>query len=214
MSADIRLDQLLEHPAIWRGRSAARTEALPTGFGSLDECLPGRGWPRAGLVEILVDRPGCGELTLLMPALAALTQQSAPGWGRWCAFVAPPFEPFAPALAAHGVALEKLFIVRTSEPLWAFEQSLRSGACDAVLGWMQRLRTRDVRRLQLATERGRALGVAFRTRRAAREPSPAVLRLVLDPAECGARITFLKSRGGRRGSIDISWNTAELFGSR
>ena len=48
MPADSELARLLEHPAIWRGRSAARTEAVPTGFDTLDECLPGRGWPRRG----------------------------------------------------------------------------------------------------------------------------------------------------------------------
>ena len=52
--ADVELARLLEHPAIWRGRSAARAESLPTGFGAIDSCLPGGGWPRTGLIEILV----------------------------------------------------------------------------------------------------------------------------------------------------------------
>ena len=68
MPADSELARLLEHPAIWRGRSAARTEAVSTGFDTLDECLPGRGWPRSGLTEILVPRFGVGELSLLLPA--------------------------------------------------------------------------------------------------------------------------------------------------
>jgi hypothetical protein len=203
MSAvDTSLDRLLEHPAIWRGRSTARMEVLPTGFNALDDCLPGNGWPRAGLVEILIGRFGVGELSLLMPVLAALTRRPS---ARWCAWIAPPFEPFPPALAAHGLLLERVLIAHAEKTLWAFEQALGSGACEAALGWISKPRARDLRRLQLAAERGRTLGILFRTLRAARESSSAVLRLVLEPAEQGVRITFLKSRGGRRGSIEVVW---------
>src|SRR5882757_3608875 len=100
MAFNSELARLLEHPAIWRGTSVARAEVLSSGFAALDERLPGGGWPRSGLIEILVSRLGVGELTLLLPLLAALT--SGPQ-ARSCVWVAPPFEPFAPALAAHGV---------------------------------------------------------------------------------------------------------------
>jgi hypothetical protein len=199
------ITRLLQHPAIWRGASAARTETIATGFAALDECLPGNGWPRSGLIEILIPRLGSGELQLLMPAFTALTQQEN---ARWCTWVAPPYEPFAPALAAQGIALERLLVVRTEEPLWAFEQALGSGACATVLAWARRLAARDIRRLQLAAEKGRTLGILFRRHRAAREASSAVLRAMLEPAEKGARVTLVKSRGGRRGSIQISWSEA------
>jgi len=197
---DSELARLLEHPAIWRGRSAARTETVSTGFDTLDECLPGRGWPRSGLTEILVPRFGVGELSLLLPALATLTRRPA---ARWCVWVTPPLDPFAPALAAHGLLLEKILIARAGASLWAFEQSLGSGACDVVMAWARRLRTREIRRLQLAAERGRTLGILFRSRSAARESSPAILRMAVEPLPQGARVTLLKSRGGRNGSIEI-----------
>lgn len=200
------LDRLLEHPAIWRGRSVAQIATLPTGFRALDESLPGKGWPRAGLVEILISHLGLGELYLFLPVLAALTRHAS---ARWCAWISPPFEPYAPALAAHGVVLERVFVARASTPLWAFEQSLTSGACDAVLGWAAKKtrgpRARDIRRLQLAAERGRTLGVMFRPLRAAQEPSSAVLRMMVEPLQQGARVTLLKSRGGHRGAIDLTW---------
>ena len=197
------LESLLQHPAIWRGRSTAQTSVVSSGFPALDAALPGGGWPSAGLIEILVSHIGVGELNVLLPALVALTcKQSA----RWCAWVAPPFEPFAPALCAHGVRLERLFVARTEQPLWAFEQSLISGACEAVLAWAPRAPSRDIRRLQLAAEKGRALGVLFRPRAVARESSNAVLRVIVEPTEQGARITLLKSRGGHRGSVDLVWS--------
>jgi hypothetical protein len=204
---DPRLARLLEHPAIWRGRSAARTSTIPTGLAVLDACLPGNGWPAVGLVEILLSSFGAGELYLLLPALALLTGRAA---ARWCAWIAPPLEPFAPALAAHGVSLSQLLVVRTPAPQWACEQALGSGACDSVLAWMDCTSPRAIRRLQLATEHGRTLGFLLRslTPRARREPSGAALRIAVEPLAAGARVVFLKSRGGARGAVDVPFRAA------
>jgi cell division inhibitor SulA/protein ImuA len=222
-STDLELARLLEHPAIWRGRSAARRmEVLPTGYAALDACLPGGGWPRTGLIEILVSRFGVGEIYLLLPALAALTRRPA---ARWCVWVTPPLEPYAPALTAHGAALERMLVVRAPaggslagrsvapEALWAFEQTLGSGASDIALAWAARSpRPRDIRRLHLAAERGKTFGVLFRPHRAAEESSAAILRVAVEARGAGARVTLLKSRGGARGSIDLSWQTTLATG--
>jgi hypothetical protein len=201
---DPKLARLLEHPAIWRGASTTQRRGLCSGFAALDEHLPDKGWPRTGLIEILVSRFGSGELTVLLPALAALTRVRG---ARWCVWVAPPLMPFAPALASRGVVLDRVAIVGGARPLWALEQTLRSGACDAVLGWTRRSLPRETRRLQLAAERGRTLGVLFRPRRAAREASAAVLRLSLEPLPAGVRITLLKGRSSRRDAIELRWST-------
>jgi hypothetical protein len=202
MDGDPKLARLLEHPAIWRGRSAARLAVLPSGFAALDEQLPGKGWPRSGLIEILAARFGSGELYLLLPALAALTRAAT---ARWCGWVAPPLMPFAPALAGAGIALDRVAVVGGARPLWAFEQVLGSGACDAALAWALNPKPRELRRLQLAAERGRTLGVLFRPRRAAREASPALLRVILTPLAAGVRVTFLKGRGVVRGAVELAW---------
>jgi len=201
-ASDRSLLDLLQHPAIWRGRSHAAFATLSTGYPALDDCLPGGGRPRAGLVEILTPRYGAGELRLLVPALAKLTQLAPP---RWLAWIAPPFEPFAPALAQSGIAIERQLVVRTETALWAMEQALGSGACDAALAWPRRAQMRSIRRLQIATERGHTLGFLFRELTSALESSPAGLRLVFEPQPRGARLTFLKSRGGARGTFDLSW---------
>jgi protein ImuA len=200
MGSDSKLARLLEHPAIWRGRSAAALPVVASGFAALDAQLPGKGWPRTGLIEILPGRFGSGELDLLLPALAALTRATA---ARWCVWVAPPLMPFAPALADRGMALERVAVVQGARPLWAFEQVLGSGACDAALAWARAPRPREIRRLQLAAERGRSLGVLFRPPRAAREPSAAVLRLALERRGAGVRVTLLKGRGAR-GVVEIN----------
>jgi hypothetical protein len=222
-----QLEELLAHPSVWRGRSRAAVQTFPTGFAALDAGLPGGGWPRHGLIEILTPRPGVGELYLLLPALAALSQVSPP---RWCTWVSPPHEPFAPALAAHGVALDRMLIVRTHlaaiaaktfhrrrsggvhMELWALEQALRSGACEVALAWLPRASPRAIRRLQLAAEQGRALGVLYRSKAFASEPSPAMLRVLLEPlgeaGKHGARVSLIKSRGGSREPIELEWTRA------
>jgi hypothetical protein len=202
MAGPANLTRLLEHPAIWRGRAAAQRRGLPSGFAALDAYLPDGGWPRSGLIEILSARFGSGELRLLLPLLAALTRTAT---ARWCVWVAPPLLPFAPALVAHGVVLERVAVVSGARPLWAFEQTLGSGACDAALAWATRPKPRELRRLQLAAERGRALGVLFRPRRAAAEASVAVLRLDLEPLAAGVRLRLLKGRTARRDTLDLAW---------
>jgi cell division inhibitor SulA/protein ImuA len=80
------LDLILENPAIWRGDQYAKVavESVATGFPELDAQLPGGGWPRAALTELLVNRPpGVGELRLLMAGLgAARASRKMAGAGR------------------------------------------------------------------------------------------------------------------------------------
>lgn len=190
------LDSVLQHPGIWRGDRLAQTseDALPTGFAELDELLPGGGWPRGALTEILLEREGIGELRLLLPALARITDQSG-----WLAWVAPPHVPYAPALAAAGVKLKQLLVVKpqsAADAWWTAEQALRSGACSAVLAWLKTPDERRMRRLQLGAESGHAWGVLFRSASAAQERSLAPLRLRLEATANGLAVHILKRRGG------------------
>jgi cell division inhibitor SulA/protein ImuA len=194
------LEGLLQHPALWRGRSVAPLATIASGFEALDVALSGGGWPRNGLIEILTARPGLGELRLCLPMLASLTSAAEP---RWSTVVSPPFQLFAPALVAAGVALERLLLLHPPEPLWSTEQALRSGACDLVLAWVDRAPGRDLRRLVLAAEQGRATAVLFRPAGVAAESSPAALRLLVQPIDAGLRVHLLKHRGAGRDVIDL-----------
>lgn len=203
------LESLLEHPAIWSGRSAARVATLSTGYADLDAALPGGGWPAAGLIEILTAHSGIGEMQLLVPLLVQVGQMTPP---RWTAWIAPPFEPYAPALVAAGVPLAQQLIIRTHQPLWALEQTLSSGGCSLVLGWPGPApSTTALRRLQLATQRGGAPAFLFRPLSEAARSSAAELRIACEPLSAdepmpGARLQLLKSRGGRRQSFIVHWN--------
>jgi len=198
------LDEVLENPRVWRGHSQAHAPTgLASGYEALDRHLPGGGWPRNALTEILVEHYGVGELRLLMPALAALSasddgmDSNEPGWIAW---VAPPFQPYPPALQQWGVDLSRMLIVRprdATEMLWSAEQALSSGTCAAVLLWPDKLDDQAGRRLQLAAEKGNSWAVAFRPSSARCQPSAAALRIELLAGSEGTRVSILKSRGGR-----------------
>jgi cell division inhibitor SulA/protein ImuA len=197
------LEKLLENPRVWRACSQpGPAEGLSSGYAQLDRLLPGGGWPRQALTEILIEQYGIGELQLLMPALASLcvedpgTEAVEPGWIAW---VAPPFQPYPPALQKCGINLARMLIVRpknASEVLWSAEQVLSSGTCAAVLLWPQVLDDQASRRLQLAAEKGGSWAIAFRPLSARHEPSAAALRLELSAGDQGTRLAILKSRGG------------------
>jgi cell division inhibitor SulA/protein ImuA len=190
------LASLLSHPAIWRGNELGRvtTPSVPSGYAQLDAELPGGGWPTAALTEILPQHEGIGELGILGHALAKLAAE-----GRWLAWIAPPYLPYAPALAAAGIDLSRLLIIRTRSPretLWAFEQALRSQTCGAVLAWPDKIAYAELRRLQLAAEGSSTLAMLFRPPRCITEATPAALRLRLDTQAGGLAVRILKRRGG------------------
>ena len=190
------LDLLLQHPRLWRGEECARTAtAVSSGFASLDECLRGGGWPRGALTELFTSRQGIGEFSLLMPLCARLTQSS-----RWVIFIAPPHLPYAPALAAAGLDLARLLLIKAESPkdtLWALEQALKSRQCGAALAWPGTMQANSLRRLQLACEQGESSGFLFMPDSAAMNASTAALRLRLLANEAGElEVRILKRRGG------------------
>lgn len=230
------IEQLLQQNSarLWRARepgsgAASTTPAgLPTGYAALDRCLPGGGWPRQGLIEILSDQRGIGELRLLLPALAALCRDASAeadvyppprsahvgsamlpherGSGGWIAWVSPPYRPYAPSLAGWGIDVARMLMVNGGAATeWAMDQALRSEACSAVLGWANPRDPQALRRLQLAAENSRSLAVLYRPLQAGLTPSPAVLRLALlgNGGEAGLQVRIVKSRGGRPVTVSL-----------
>lgn len=191
---DPRLAPLLQRPDLWRGDALARPlrEGVASGFAELDAVLPGAGWPRGALTELLAAGEGVGEVSLLLPALAALEAEAG-----WIALVAPPWLPHAPAWQALGVDLARVLVVRAAarDAPWACEQLLASGACAAVLAWLPQIDARALRRLQLAGAGRRSLAFVFRPAATATSASPAALRLVLTAGAGGLAVHVLKRRG-------------------
>ena len=221
------MDRLLRpeslHPALWLGHQLGRQAdtAVASGFAPLDAQLPGRGWPRRALTELLLPHPGIGEIRLLAASLVA-TQQA----GRLVMLFDPPSELSAPALGALGFDVEQLLIVNTrsrvivgtpaaerggpcwgqpgaatqipgGDSLWALEQALKSGHVGAVLAWLPpRLRAERLRRLQLAAHAHDGPAFVLREMSAMQRPTAAPLRLALRPGKADTlMVRVLKRRG-------------------
>ena len=183
-------------PGVWRAGEMDRAAppGIPSGHARLDLELPGGGWPRAGLVEVLHEGAGQGEVSLLFGALKAVAAE-----GRAIAWINPPHLPYAPALASAGVPLDACLVVRPAsadEALWSADQALRSGACGAALFWLpERTDYASLRRLQMAAESGRTLAVLFRAASAAALATPAHLRVLVTHREGLLHVSCPKRRG-------------------
>lgn len=194
------------HPSLWRASQLARSRAatVDTGYPTLSLQLPGNGWPKGTLVELLAQQPGVGEMRLLSPALAAVAK-------RKIVLLQPPHVPQAISLAALGVPPESALWLRperTADALWAAEQVLRSGSCGALLFWpgqssvssarQQHVRADSLRRLHLAAQQGETLFFIMRPLGSEVDASPAPLRLSVRPAPGGINIGFVKRQGPQR----------------
>ncbi|MFZ9081715.1 MAG: translesion DNA synthesis-associated protein ImuA [Burkholderiaceae bacterium] len=193
---------LRQEPRLWRAASLGTTSLAPgqgaslaTGHPELNQQLPGQGWPKGCLTELLVRALGIGEMRLLAPALSLLAQQK-----KKIIFLAPPHMPYAPALSALGLSAESILIVRaqnTADRLWAFEQTLRSNAFGALLAWVDEpSRNESLRRFQLASRTAEGPVFLFRPWSAQNSSSPAPLRLCLLPRRYpGLAVQIIKRRG-------------------
>jgi len=92
---------------------------------------------------------------------------------------------YPPVAAALGISLERVMIVTPESKkdlYWALDQVLRCPAVGAVWSCMSKISSREFRRLQLAAEAGRALGVLVRESKFERDPTWAHVRLKISAA--------------------------------
>jgi hypothetical protein len=133
-----------------------REDGLSTGFRDFDRLLVDGGLRKGTLAEWR----GEGAYALAV-AVAAHRIRS-----EGTVVVIDEGSDFYPVAAAQiGLPLERVILVRTSEPraaLWAWEESLRSPGIAVTLGKIAAQADKVVRRLQLAVEAGGGLGFLIR----------------------------------------------------
>ncbi len=228
-----------------RLESPEEAERCSSGCPALDRLLPQGGFRRGSLVEWCAAAHGSGAGTLALlaareacrsgGALVVLASHGSPSHGSPAAPQQPGCsdarrEFYPPAAVVWGLEPSQLLIVRPREKadeLWAWDQALRCPAVAAVWGSLRELDGRTSRRLQLAAEQGRGLGLLLRPAGTRGQPSWADVRLFVQPLACEAagqgsrhtpcavngtrsapttmtgrrlRVQVLRCRGGRAGA--------------
>lgn len=195
------MNHLLEHlknkRLVWQASQQSAFETNSdvelTGFAELDSALQG-GFPQQGVVDI--DSPiGIGELRLLMPSLKARQNKT----NRLLVLIASPMQINAEMLAEYGFALDQVLVIQPNsadQALWSAEQCLKSGCCHSVLLWHGALEVHQVKRLQMASEKGDCVQFMFRQKHQISLSLPVPLAIKLSAHKQGINVQVTKRRGG------------------
>jgi protein ImuA len=188
--------------------SEGRGKTFSTGLAAIDGLLPGGGLGRGAVHEILGEPGGASPLffAMVLARAAAKTPiltlhssslslraegrstrggENSHGAIVWCD---PGRFIYAPALAAAGMDLDRVYFLRPAsgrDLLWGMAESLRCPGVAAVIGAPGGLSRIEARRLQLAAETGGGTGLLLRMPMRGRQlPShyAAATRWVVSPA--------------------------------
>ena len=199
------LPDSLANAHVWRAGElgGVSLQTVATGYASLDQVLPGHGWPQGAMTELLQPQAGLHEWGLVAPALAAVQRVSNSITGRMLVLIGPPHLPFGPALGAQQLDLPRMLCVRGAAGnapslLWATREALQCADVGSVLAWLPDARSAHLRRLQIAAHAHNKLLFVFRPLRAQQESSPAPLRLRLEGtvSDAGNLLVHLLKRRG------------------
>lgn len=178
----------------------AASPAVSTGFAALDAQLPGGGWPRQSLTELLQPQPSLCEWRLLAPSLRTLVRG-----GGHLLLVGPPKRPNASGLAQLELPAQSLVWLAAdtpSERLWTTEQLIKANPSGAILAWLPQVRPEQLRRLQVHAQSCDCPVFVFRPEQVRRDASPAPLRLVATLGlDWELHVQILKRRGGQHEGI-------------
>jgi protein ImuA len=185
--------------------SPARGRTFRTGLDALDAIAPNGVFQGGAVHELLWPR------RLTFPkSIALLFARAAQNKGGAIAWSDPERELYLPALAAAGINLRRLILLRCTsraDELWALAECLRCRGVSATVASIQRLNQIEARRLQLAAERGGGVGLFMRPYTPGRStPYAAATRWLLQPAPGGKdvqrwSVELLHGHGGQVGKV-------------
>jgi protein ImuA len=169
-----------------------------TGLAALDALAPGGAFARGVIHELLAN-----QSPLFMASMIARAAAS----GGYVVWSDPRSELYPPALAAMGLSLDRLLVLRTADPadeLWGVAECLRCEGVAATIASPERLSRVQARRLQLAAEHGGGVGILLRQGGRSAVHYAAATRWRVDPTkgEVGVqcwRVELIHGHGGRIG---------------
>lgn len=179
-------------------------ETVPLESEALRALFPS-GIRRGTLTEWLNAGKGCGVESLTLKLISHLERGIL-------VVVDSQHDFYPPAASALGVSLADMFIVRPrreSDSLWALEQSLRCRGVSVVLSRLNHVEGRQFRRLQLAAEHGRTIGVLLRPAQARASPSWSQARFLvrlLSSQSAGRRLQVESLHRDGREVVELEMN--------
>jgi len=182
--------------AVWRGSELGAQPAtvVSSGWGALDQELPGAGWPCQAISEVLTPQPSVVEWRLLGPALRRVVAD-----GGQLVVVAPPRHPYLPGLLHDGFDERRFVWVQADGPaerLWVTEQLIKSNAFGAIVAWLPQARQEQIRRLQVCAQSASGPVFLCRPESAQHEASAAPLRVQATfGLDWELQVRILKRRG-------------------
>ena len=145
-------------------------DRISSGCSAMDRCLPGGGYARGSMLELLRSHSGSGVTSIaLMIARQAVVE------GKYLVLVDPQRQFYPPAMMSLGIPMDRVIALQPSnhtDAIWGLAQVLRCTAVGAVIAEVGTFEDRVARKLQLAAEQGGGLGIFIRDANAARtQPS-------------------------------------------
>ena len=181
---------------VWRANQLGEsvTEVMSSGWVALDGELPGGGWPRRSVTEVLATQPSVLEWRLLAPTLRRVVAE-----GGQVLVVGPARTPHLPGLRHEGLSERHLVWIQAevpSERLWVTEQLIKSNSAGAIVAWLPQARQEQLRRLQVCAHGCEAPVFLCRPVAARHEASAAPLRVYSEVGiDWELKVNVFKRRG-------------------
>ena len=142
----------------------ASERSFVTGFVALDQVAPNGAFARGAVHELLAipSHPSPFFVALFLAKASMIQPNSLRGAIVWCD---PQGKLYPPAVAAMGVPLDRLFLLRPktiADENWAIAECLRCRGVSATIASPRKLSRIEARRFQLAAERGKGVGILLR----------------------------------------------------
>lgn len=213
------VEQLRQQLLRMQGGTRDAGQGCRMGLGAIERAFPGGIFPTASIHEFMAANAeeAAAASGFVSGLLARMTAN-----GGTCLWISasPRLGAFPPALAAFGIAPERIVFVeakRERDILWAMEEALKCKALTAAIAELPAMDFAQSQRLQLAVEKSRVTGFALRNRPmgmgntacAARwriRPLPSVLETGM-PGVGFPRweVELLKARNGNPGRWTVEW---------
>jgi protein ImuA len=184
---------------------SAKTWGFTTTLAALDDVAGPKAFSRGAVHEILC------ENRQAPPLFFATLLARAAGGDRAIVWSDPEHRLYPPAIAAAGISLDRLLLLRPkneADELWALTECLRCCGVGVALACPKHLSTIEARRLQLAAERGGGIGLLLRPMSAAATPYAAATRWLVGsmPGERTVqkwKVQLIHGHGGQVGKTVI-----------